>query len=110
MRARLKSLRPEREPQKCYSASDRIEPNRSSPIWKLGCEKLGHVGFHLLSSVHCCRRFPRALDVDPSLLVARVGSERRETGAPPEVATPTAWLEERAFEVTGDEALGLHLR
>ena len=46
----------------------------------------------------------------PSTTVRRMGSERPEPrGILSAVRTPSSWLEERAFEVTGDEALGLHL-
>ncbi|MFT3923689.1 MAG: AraC family transcriptional regulator ligand-binding domain-containing protein [Myxococcales bacterium] len=51
----------------------------------------------------------QGVGIDPSLLIARAGDERREARPSGVTRSPHAWLEERAFEVTGDEALGLHL-
>lgn len=46
---------------------------------------------------------------DPSMLRARLGTDRRDWRTASGARAPHAWLEERAFEVTGDAALGLHL-
>src|SRR4051812_9805990 len=47
--------------------------------------------------------------IDPGQLTPRLGSDRRDLRRPLGVRGPSPWLEERAFEVTGDAALGLHL-
>lgn len=47
--------------------------------------------------------------MDPSLLTGRLGAERRDPRSLSGTRTPNAWLEERALELTGDAALGLHL-
>jgi len=54
------------------------------------------------------RTVSQAADVDAGL-TSRASGERRDGRALQGLRSQQAWLEERAFEITGDEALGLHL-